>query len=87
MVIDIPRILRHTLTPRWQVRRAFPAAALKAIEAAVRESELSHEGEIRFAVEGGWTFLTCCAASRPGSGRWSCFPACGCGTPRATAAC
>jgi len=53
MVIDIPRILKHSLTPRWVVRRVFPAAALKAIEAAVRESELSHEGEIRFAVEGG----------------------------------
>lgn len=53
MVIDIPRILRHTLTPRWRVRRAFPAEALKAIEAVIRETEATHEGEIRFAVEGG----------------------------------
>jgi hypothetical protein len=53
MVIDIPRILKHSLTPRWVVRRVFPAAALKSIEAAVGESEATHEGEIRFAVEGG----------------------------------
>lgn len=53
MVIDIPRILKHTLTPRWRVRRVFPRAAMRAIEAAIRESERSHEGEIRFVVEGG----------------------------------
>lgn len=52
-MIDILRILKHTLTPRWRVRLAFPTAALKAIEAAIRETEATHEGEIRFAVEGG----------------------------------
>lgn len=53
MVIDIPRLLKHGLTPRWVVRRAFPRAVLKAIEDAIRDSEATHEGEIRFAVEGG----------------------------------
>jgi uncharacterized membrane protein len=38
---------------RARVRRAFPDAALAAIEAAIRESESSHAGELRFAVEGG----------------------------------
>lgn len=53
MVIDIPRILKHALTPRWQVRRVFSATELAAIEAAIRDTERLHEGEIRFAVEGG----------------------------------
>jgi uncharacterized membrane protein len=33
------------------VARAFPAAAMSAIESAIRESEKLHDGEIRFAVE------------------------------------
>ncbi|MGE5318558.1 MAG: TPM domain-containing protein, partial [Hyphomicrobiaceae bacterium] len=32
-------------------RRAFPRATLDAIEAAIRESETHHSGEIRFAIE------------------------------------
>ena len=47
------RILRHLFTPHWIVYRAFPRAALKRIEAAIRESEKSHDGELRFAVEAG----------------------------------
>lgn len=45
------RVLRHLLSPPWVVRRAFPRHAMRAIEAAVRRSEASHQGEIRFAVE------------------------------------
>jgi uncharacterized membrane protein len=45
------RVLRHLFTTRWQLRRAFPQATLDAIQAAVRESESLHSGEIRFAVE------------------------------------
>jgi uncharacterized membrane protein len=37
-------------TPR-SAARAFPEQSLHAIEAAVKESELTHSGEIRFAVE------------------------------------
>lgn len=47
------RMLKHLSFPRWRVRRAFPKAAMKAIEAAVKESEKTHEGELRFVVEGG----------------------------------
>ncbi|ABM41708.1 protein of unknown function DUF477 [Acidovorax sp. JS42] len=50
--MDLSRILRHLATTSWQVRRAFPASTLKAIEEAVRASESSHGGEIRFVVEG-----------------------------------
>ena len=51
--MDIKRIIKHVFTPRWAVTRMFPAAAMKAIENAIRESERSHDGELRFAVEGG----------------------------------
>ncbi|HEX5674119.1 MAG TPA: TPM domain-containing protein [Azonexus sp.] len=37
--------------PPWAWRRAFPQATLDAVEAAVRESETRHSGEIRFAIE------------------------------------
>jgi uncharacterized membrane protein len=33
------------------VRRVFPETALTAIEQAIRQSEMTHAGEIRFAVE------------------------------------
>jgi uncharacterized membrane protein len=45
------RILRHLLTTRWSLRRAFPASSFIAIEAAIRAAEREHSGEIRFAVE------------------------------------
>lgn len=47
------RILKHVFAPPWIVYRAFPRAALGRIQAAIRESEKSHSGELRFAVEAG----------------------------------
>lgn len=47
------RVLRHLLTSRRVLRRAFPPAALERIEQAVRAGEQSHDGELRFAVEAG----------------------------------
>jgi len=47
------RIVKHLLTPHWVALRAFPRAALRRIEAAIRDSEKSHCGELRFAVEAG----------------------------------
>jgi len=35
----------------WQTRRAFSRATLRSIERTIGESEQSHAGEIRFAVE------------------------------------
>jgi len=58
--MDIKRIIKHLVTPRWVVTRMFSAAAMKAIENAIRESERSHDGELRFAVEGSlklWLLL------------------------------
>jgi hypothetical protein len=50
-MVNVRRWLRHLFMPPWAWRRAFPSATLNAIEAAVRESERSHGGEIRFAIE------------------------------------
>lgn len=47
------RFLKHLFAPPWIVRRAFPRAALQRIETAIRESEKSHAGELRFAAEAG----------------------------------
>ena len=50
--MKIKRIARHLLVTNGQVRRAFPRSALKRIEEAIKASESTHVGEIRFAVEG-----------------------------------
>lgn len=50
--MGIKRIGRHLLLNRWRVRRAFPRQALTNIEKAIKASEATHTGQIRFAVEG-----------------------------------
>jgi uncharacterized membrane protein len=50
--MGIKRIGRHLLANRSRVRRAFPAKALAAIEQAIKASEATHAGQIRFVVEG-----------------------------------
>jgi uncharacterized membrane protein len=58
--MDAKRILHHLFAPQWIVTRAFPRAALDRVEAAIRESEATHDGELRFAVEAGlhlWPLL------------------------------
>jgi len=50
------RILRHLFMPYWLVRRHFPCQVLANIERAIDESEASHGGEIRFAVEAALDF-------------------------------
>lgn len=45
------RLLRHLALPDWWVLRAFPHAALRAIEQAITASERSHRGELRFVLE------------------------------------
>ena len=50
--MDFERIARHLFFPPWRTGGVFPAAALEAIERAIRASEILHGGEIRFAVEG-----------------------------------
>ena len=50
--MDIKRIWRHLAMTHGRVNRAFPPAALGAIEQAIREGEGTHLGEVRFVVEG-----------------------------------
>ena len=45
------RLFSHLVTTRSKLARLFPVEALTAIERAVAESELSHSGEIRVAIE------------------------------------
>lgn len=47
----VKRLLRHLFALPWLHRRKFPAALLAEIEIAIRESEKTHNGEIRFAIE------------------------------------
>jgi uncharacterized membrane protein len=49
--MDWGRWLRHVFAFEHSRHRAFPPAALDAIELAIDESERTHTGEIRFAVE------------------------------------
>ena len=47
------RWIRHLFLDDLALRRAFPRAALAAIERAVAEQEKRHRGELRVAIEGG----------------------------------
>lgn len=49
--MDLKRILRHLFTTMWSVHRAFPASSLRAVERAIQDTEATHEGQVRFAVE------------------------------------
>ncbi len=49
--MNIKRIFKHLFYPGWWLRRAFPAYELEKIEAAIKQSEARHSGEIRFAIE------------------------------------
>jgi uncharacterized membrane protein len=49
--MDLARIARHLIAMPGAIRRAFPPAAMAAIEQAVARSETQHRGEVRFAVE------------------------------------
>ncbi len=50
--MNLKRILRHLAMTQGQVNQAFPRAALNAIEQAIKTSEGTHTGEVRFVVEG-----------------------------------
>jgi uncharacterized membrane protein len=59
------RVLGHLFTPHWIVSRRFPRPMLARIERAVRESEKTHDGELRFAVEAGLDVLPLLRGQRP----------------------
>lgn len=49
--MELARIARHLLVLPGSVRRAFPPAAMAAIEQAIASGEREHRGEVRFAAE------------------------------------
>ncbi len=49
--MDWKRLFRHLFATRRQIERAFPARTLEAIGSAIADSERTHSGEIRFAIE------------------------------------
>lgn len=50
--MNIQRMARHLVMTQWQLRQAFPASCLTAIEQAIKHAEAAHGGEICFALEG-----------------------------------
>lgn len=50
-MMNLKRIFKHLVTGHLAVMRVFPPRAMHAIEHAVRQSEATHGGQIRFAVE------------------------------------
>src|SRR5437764_2716573 len=50
--MSIKRIAKHLLEHRWRVRKVFPPRVLASIERAIKASEATHAGQIRFVVEG-----------------------------------
>lgn len=55
----LKRWLQHSIKTPQSVDRAFPPAVLQRIQQAIAESEQTHSGEIRFAVEPAlpWSYL------------------------------
>jgi uncharacterized membrane protein len=50
--MDWKRWLRHAFATQGKLARAFPVQSLAAIQQAIAESERTHGGEIRVAIEG-----------------------------------
>lgn len=63
--MNLGRVARHLFTPHWVIRRAFPESAMRAIESAIRESESTHAGELRFAVEAGLHLISLLRGQTP----------------------
>lgn len=49
--MNFARLTRHIFMPRRSLRRAFDESALNAIEKAIADTEKTHGGEIRIALE------------------------------------
>ncbi len=47
------RCIRHSTYTTWRVKRLFSAQVLSQIGAEIARCELTHSGQVRFAVEGG----------------------------------
>ncbi|HEX7011126.1 MAG TPA: TPM domain-containing protein [Steroidobacteraceae bacterium] len=52
-MVSIARLVRNLSATSWALRRVFDKPTLDAIVQAIEQSERTHGGEIRFAVEAG----------------------------------
>lgn len=50
--MSIKRITRHLLQHHWRAKQVFTPNVLTRIEQAIKQSETTHAGQIRFVVEG-----------------------------------
>src|SRR5271166_541591 len=50
--MGIGRIGKHLIEHRWRVRRLFTPQVLDTIEQAIKLTEATHSGQVRFVVEG-----------------------------------
>jgi len=50
--MDIKRVSKHLLLNRSRIRRAMTPGTFERIEDAIKKSEATHTGQIRFVVEG-----------------------------------
>ncbi|MCG2644245.1 MULTISPECIES: TPM domain-containing protein [Bradyrhizobium] len=50
--MGIGRITRHLLQHHWRAKQVFPYDVLDRIEHAIKQSETTHSGQVRFVVEG-----------------------------------
>jgi uncharacterized membrane protein len=50
--MGIRRIGKHLLEHNWRAKRIFPPDVLATIEQAIKASEATHSGQVRFVVEG-----------------------------------
>lgn len=55
--MNLQRLFRHLLMPRWWVLRHFDKATQAAIGQAVAAAERQHRGELRWVVEGSLPLL------------------------------
>ncbi|MEH2491554.1 TPM domain-containing protein [Bradyrhizobium sp. AZCC 2230] len=50
--MSIKRIARHLVQHHWRAKQIFPQNVLDRIEQAIKQSETTHSGQVRFVVEG-----------------------------------
>ncbi|MCP3463444.1 MULTISPECIES: TPM domain-containing protein [unclassified Bradyrhizobium] len=50
--MSIKRITRHLLQHQWRAKQVFTPRVLDRIEQAIKQSETTHSGQVRFVVEG-----------------------------------
>src|SRR5882757_9715776 len=50
--MSIKRIAKHLVQHHWRAKQIFPQNVLDRIEQAIKQSETTHSGQVRFVVEG-----------------------------------